>query len=208
MTFTVIDRKRWARREHFEHYLSAVPCQYSMTTDVDITGIRRSGRKLYPAMLHALATVINRHEEFRMAFDAAGRLGFYDMLHPCYTVFHGDMETFSCLWTPYAADYGTFLSSYLHDRDQWGDVTRFEARPDTPENVFSVSMIPWESFHAFHLHLPKAGDYFLPIFTLGKYHDDNGRCLLPLAVQVHHAVCDAFHVCRLLRELREIIDAL
>lgn len=208
MTFTPIDKSRWPRREHFEHFMFAVPCQYSMTTNVDITGIRRSGRKLYPAMLHALATIVNRHEEFRMAFDTRGRLGHYDRLHPSYTIFHSDTETFSTLWTIYDENYETFLRSYLADRETWGTSRRFEARPDTPENVFPVSMIPWENFQSFHLHLPKAGSYFFPIFTLGKYHDENGRCLLPLAVQVHHAVCDGFHVCRLLKELGEAIDAL
>lgn len=208
MPFTVIDRNRWPRREHFEHYLSAVPCQYSLTTEVDITALRRSGRKLYPAMLHALSTVINRHEEFRMAFDAEHRLGFYDCLHPCHTVFHRDTETFSSLWTEYHACYETFLNAYLNARERWGAVNRLEARPDTPANVFPVSMIPWEHFQGFHLHLPKADRYFFPVFTLGKYREEHGRYLLPLAVQVHHAVCDGFHVCRLLAELREILDAL
>lgn len=208
MTFTLIDTTRWPRREHFEHYLSVVPCQYSMTTEVDISRLRSSGRKIYPAMLHALSTVVNRHEEFRMAFDASNRPGFYDRLHPCYTVFHKDTETFSNLWTEFDENYETFLRSYLKVQSLWGNVKRFEARPHTPENVFPVSMIPWEHFQGFHLHLPKADRYFFPIFTLGKYREQNGQCLLPIAVQVHHAVCDGFHVCRLLQELREILDVL
>lgn len=30
--------------------------------------------------------------------------------------------------------------------------------------------------------------------------------MLPLAVQVHHSVCDGFHVARLINELQEISD--
>lgn len=206
--FTPVDRQRWPRREYFEHYLNAVPCQYGMTTTVDISGLRRSGRKTLPAMLHALATVINRHEEFRMAFDAEGRLGVYDRLEPAYTIFHDDTETFSTLWTVYHDDYEVFLQSYLNDRRRWGDVHRLEAKPGTPENVFPVSMMPWEHFQGFHLHLPRGDRYFFPIFTLGQYRQERGQVLLPLAVQVHHAVCDGFHLCRLLRELRELLDAL
>ena len=29
--------------------------------------------------------------------------------------------------------------------------------------------------------------------------------LLPLALQVHHAVCDGFHACRLVREAQELL---
>ena len=40
---------------------------------------------------------------------------------------------------------------------------------------------------------------------MGKYVEREGRILLPLALQVHHAVCDGFHACRLTREVRELI---
>ena len=46
----------------------------------------------------------------------------------------------------------------------------------------------------------------IPIFTLGKYYEEDGKILLPLAVQVHHAVCDGFHICRFVNELQELIN--
>ena len=33
---------------------------------------------------------------------------------------------------------------------------------------------------------------------MGKYYKENDKILLPLAIQVHHAVCDGFHICRFL----------
>lgn len=48
--------------------------------------------------------------------------------------------------------------------------------------------------------------YLRPIFTMGKYYEDDGRIILPLAVQVHHAVCDGYHLCRFLNELQEMIN--
>ena len=68
MTFQTIRKADWPRAEYFDHYFSAVPCTYSMTAKLDIRAWRKSGRKLYPAMLHAITTVVNRHEEFRTAF--------------------------------------------------------------------------------------------------------------------------------------------
>lgn len=57
-----------------------------------------------------------------------------------------------------------------------------------------MSMVPWASFEAFHLNLQKGYDYLPPIFTMGRFHEEGGKVLLPLAVQVHHAVCDGFHL--------------
>jgi chloramphenicol O-acetyltransferase type A len=49
-------------------------------------------------------------------------------------------------------------------------------------------------------------NFFAPMFTLGKYDKQGKKVLLPLAVQVHHAVCDGFHVARLINELQELSD--
>ena len=119
MTFQPIDLRTWARREYFEHYFSAVPCQYSMTVKLDITGLRQRGLPLYPTMLYALARSVNRHEEFRTAFDGQGQLGIYGRLEPSYTVFHKDSQTFSCLWTEYQEDYAAFCRAYQADLDAY-----------------------------------------------------------------------------------------
>ena len=66
-------------------------------------------------------------------------------------------------------------------------------------------MIPWESFESFHLHLQKGYNYLPPIFTMGRYSEENGGYGMPLAIQVHHAVCDGFHVCRFVGELRALL---
>lgn len=66
-------------------------------------------------------------------------------------------------------------------------------------------MIPWTTFEGFNLNLQKGYEYLLPIFTMGKYYEENNRYWLPLAVQVHHGVCDGFHVCRFINELQELL---
>lgn len=204
MSFTRIDRSAWPREEYFVHYMTEVPCSYSMTVSLDITAVKQAGCQLYPAILYGLSRVVNAHEEFRMALDAEGNPGIFDVVHPCYTIFHRDTETFSTIWTPYTEDYADFCTAYEQDQRNFGVVHRFEAKPHPPENTFSVSMLPWESFEGFHLHLPKGNGYLAPIFTLGRYQEEGGRYRIPLAAQVHHAVCDGFHLCRMLGELREL----
>lgn len=205
MNFTRIDIDTWNRREYFEHYFSSIPCTYSMTVKLDITPLIRAGRKLYPAMLYILASVVNRHDEFRTAFNDKGELGIYDSLLPCYTIFHKDSETFSNLWTEYSEDYDTFFAAFQQDMQQYKDVKGMLAKPELPPNNFPVSMIPWTSFEGFNLNLQKGYEYLLPIFTMGKYQKEADRILLPLAIQVHHAVCDGFHISRLIREAQDMI---
>lgn len=206
MTFTPIDRETWPRTEYFDHCFSQVPCTYGAVFQLDITRIRRQGQKLYPTMLYHIAGEVNRWEEFRTALNGAGQLGIYDRLHPCYTVFHPESETFSNLWTEYDPDYETFCAAYRRDMAQYSSHLGLEGKPGTPENTFPVSMLPWASFQGFNLNLQKGYDFLLPIFTMGKFQAENGRTLLPLAVQVHHGVCDGFHLCRFINGLQERLE--
>lgn len=206
MLFQRIDISTWKRKEYYEHYLSGVPCTYSVTVKLDITRLRAAGGKLYPTMLFCLSKIANRYEEFRMALNDCGELGFYDLINPCYTIFHKESETFSNIWTEYSGDYLTFCEKYEQDLAKYGMVDKMMAKPDLPENTFPVSMLPWLSFEGFNLNLQKGYAYLLPIFTIGKYHYERERCLLPLSVQVHHAVCDGFHVARFINELQELLN--
>lgn len=206
MKFTPIDKENWPRREYFAHYFQNLPCTYSMTAELDITALLAGGEKLYPAMLYLLSMIVNRHEEFRTALNSDGILGVFDSMNPSYTVFHSDTETFSTLWTQYDESWEVFKSRYEADIKSYGDVHKLIGKPDAPENCFPVSMIPWTSFTGFNLNLAKGFDYLLPIFTMGKYSERNGRTFLPLSVQVHHAVCDGFHLSRFLKEVQELIE--
>lgn len=205
MDFQYIDLAHWARREHYQHYFSQIPCTYSMTTKLDVAPILQTGHKLYPAMLYCIAKTVNMHAEFRMDLDIDGRLGYFDQMNPCYTIFHKDTETFSNLWTEYTDNYAVFYQRYQEDLERYGNVLSMQAKPNTPANTFPVSMVPWESFEGFNLNLQKGYRYLLPIFTMGKCVAVGEKCEMPLSIQVHHAVCDGFHVCRFLSDLRGAI---
>lgn len=205
MNFTIIDQDGWDRTEYFSHYFSEIPCTYSMNVKLDISNIKKDGRKLYPTMLYFITKLVNSHREFRMSLDSDGQLGYFDKMLPCYTIFHQETETFSNVWTEYNDDYNLFCQAYADDLATYGAVQSMMAKPNVPDNNFPVSMIPWTSFDGFNLNLQKGYCYLLPIFTMGKFYEENGKYLLPFALQVHHAVCDGFHVCRFVNELQEFL---
>lgn len=202
--FRYIDMENWDRREYYEHYMHAVRCSYSMTVNLDITELLAAIKgkvSLYPVMIYFLSVLVNRHEEFRYAVKA-GRVGVYDALHPSYTIFYKESETFSCIWTRFEEEFAAFYRAYLCDKEAYGQAAGLVPKPDCPENSFNISCIPWTSFGGFNLNVYDDGTYLAPIFTIGKYITQGGAVLLPLALQLHHAVCDGFHACRLINELQ------
>jgi chloramphenicol O-acetyltransferase type A len=69
-----------------------------------------------------------------------------------------------------------------------------------------VSSLPWASFTGFTLQIEGGLRHLAPIFTLGRYVEREGRTLLPLAIQIHHAAADGFHTSRLVNELQELLS--
>ncbi len=208
--FNKIDMQSWNRRESYNHYFDNVPCTYSMTVNLDVTGfleaVRHRGLKFFPVMLFAISQIVNAHKEFRMDLDEDGCVGYYDYSNPCYAVFHDETETITNVWTEYSVDLGVFVDSYNDDMSRYKNECR-SSKPLEGKNYFNVSCIPWTCFTGFNLNLQKGYEYLLPIFTIGKYFSDGEKVMLPLAIQVHHAVCDGFHVARFVNELQQYLNS-
>lgn len=204
MAFTPIHLETWGRREFYEHFIHEVRCTYSTTVHVDITNLK--GQRLYPAMLWLLTQTVNQMPEFRTALTDEG-LGVYDQMHPAYTVFNPESKTFSGIWTSFDPDYPAFLKAYEEDAAAFSSSVEYAPKPNRPPNSFDVSMVPWFTFTAFDINVFGEGKYLLPIFTMGKFFEEGGKRMLPLAIQVHHAVCDGYHVGRFVGMLQEKISS-
>ena len=208
--FHLINKETWKRRPYFEHYFNQIRCTYSITVNIDISQLilfkEKYHIKLYPLLIYATTKAVNNHEEFRTAINDKGELGVWEKLSPCYTIFHKENESFSNLWTEWNNDLKTFLFNYEQDIRLFGYNYNINAKPNTPANTFPLSSLPWTTFTGFNLNIFTDGSYLLPIFTYGKYFQQNNKCLIPLSIQVHHAVCDGFHVSRLINEIQQICN--
>ncbi len=198
----------WPRQEHFRHYMDNVRCTYSLTVQIDITKLRKALKahniKAYPAQIYMLASVVNRLCEFRMGVSDQGEAGYWDVLHPSYTVFNAEAKIFSSIWTTYAGEFSAFYPACLEDMARYSDATVFTPKQGEPKNIFTVSSVPWIDFTAFNLNVYSDGTYLAPIFTLGKYAEQEGKTLMPLAMQLHHGACDGYHAGQFVEAVRDM----
>ncbi|MEJ8323751.1 type A chloramphenicol O-acetyltransferase [Kosakonia sacchari] len=209
--YTIVDLSRWARKEHFEAFQTFAQCTFSQTVQLDITALLKHlkavGWKIYPTLIFLIAKIVNKHTEFRMAIKD-NELVIWNDIHPCYTIFHDETETCSSLWSHYDGNIHHFLDIYSEDVARYGNNLSYLPKEESRENVFFVSANPWVSFTGFNINIANMQNFFAPMFTIGKYYQQGEKVLLPLAVQVHHAVCDGFHVSRLINELQAMCDDL
>ena len=209
--YTSVDLSRWARREHFEIFQTFAQSTFNQTVQLDITAllkhIKEADWKFYPTMIFLISKIVNRHPEFRMAMKD-NELVVWDEVHPNYTIFHNETETFSSLWSHYDGNIHHFQKVYSEDMARYSNNTAYWPKEESRENIFFISGIPWVTFTSFNVNVANMKNFFAPMFTLGKYFEQDGKVLLPFAVQVHHSVCDGFHVARLVNELQELCDDL
>lgn len=212
MAFHLIDMKTWPRREHYRYYSEKIRTSYQLNVELDVTELvrlcRKTGRRFYPAMIYAIMGAVNGtwegSEAFRMALDPEGRLGYYDVCHPSYTIFHEDDKTFSDIWTAYDPDFERFYEAATADMDTYKNVKGIKAKPGRPDAYTPVSCVPWIHFSGIAHDTPGPGTMYFPVITFGRYDADGTKYLLPISLFVNHAVADGYHSSMLMREIQDL----
>lgn len=207
MAFHRINMETWPRREHYIYYSEKIKTSYQMNVDIDITELlwQCKERKLrfYPVMIYVIMRAVNRNEAFRMAVDEEGKLGYYDVCHPSYTIFHEDDKTFSDIWTAYNESFPDFYEAAVKDMEEYRDVKGIKAKPGRPDAFTPVSCVPWVSFTGISHDTPGPRKMYFPIITFGKYKKAEDRWLLPFSVFVNHAAADGYHTSKLIEEIEK-----
>ncbi|MFQ8705882.1 MAG: CatA-like O-acetyltransferase [Thomasclavelia sp.] len=48
--------------------------------------------------------------------------------------------------------------------------------------------------------------FLASVITWGKYEAENNKLILPLTMNIHHAVADGFHISRFFNEVQKLIN--
>lgn len=208
MTFNIIKLENWDRKEYFEHYFNQ-QTTYSITKEIDITlfkdMIKKKGYEIYPSLIYAIMEVVNKNKMFRTGINSENKLGYWDKLNPLYTVFNKQTEKFTNIWTESDNNFTSFYNNYKNDLLEYKDKEEMFPKKPIPENTIPISMIPWIDFSSFNLNIGNNSNFLLPIITIGKFYSENNKIYIPVALQLHHAVCDGYHASLFMNEFQDII---
>ena len=206
--FHIIDPSTWERKVYFDYYYSKIKSKYNLNANLDITHLlaaqKARGLRFFPMMLYVIMKAVNQNKEFRMAFDSEGRLGYWDEVVPCYTLFHPETNTFTDIWSEWHDDFDAFYRTVVEDMERYRHVTGIiKARPGQPPNYCPVSCLPWLSFTSFAQDTYAESQLLFPLIKFGKYFETDGHTQIPVSVFVSHAVADGYHTCKLINDMQE-----
>ena len=205
--FKKIDLNNWDRSQYFYYFTKMLPTGYCISVDIDITNtyakIKNNNKKFFPAYLYVASKVISEMKEFRIA-NLEGELGYYEVLHPSYAIFHKDDNTMSNMWTEYDENFDVFYNNYINDQNKYGDNHGPMAKTEIPpQNNFMIGMLPWIEFNSY-TPVPFAPmTTYSPILQGGKFFEKDDKKMMPFSITVHHAVADGYHVGLFLEKFQE-----
>ena len=210
MNYTTIDLNEWSRGKLFQFYIDNMRIVMSLTADINVTNLKayaeKTGIGFYPSMLWVVSKVINSHNEFKYSWDKDGNLIKWDYVSPSHTDFHSEDESFAKMVTEYSDDLFEFCNRVKADRSRHQNDRAI--LDDQPPNFFDVSCLPWVKYRHFDVHIFDEGKFLAPVVTWGKYEPENGRLIMPLTMNIHHAVADGFHLSRFFNEVQDLINSL
>ncbi len=194
-----LDLEGWARREHYELYRPYDNPYFNVTADVDVTALKRrcegqAGPSFFLSSLWLSTRAVNAVEPLRYRIRDLG-VWIHDHVHFGSTVLRPD-DTFAFAYFEDHEEFRTFLPAaegVVHR-------VRTERAPLDPgperDDLIHYSVVPWIAFTSVS-HARRWGtDDSVPKIVFGAYRESDGRWLMPVSVEVHHALVDGLHVGR------------
>jgi chloramphenicol O-acetyltransferase type A len=190
-----INTRNWSRKQIFEFFKDYEEPYYGITMDLDCTRAyafaRKRGISFFLYYLYLTLRAVNQTEAFKYRIEGDD-LYLYDVINGSATIDRDD-GTFGFSHIPYFEDLELFLEKATEEVIEVRTSHRL-IRSGIGENVIHFSALPWIRFT--HVSHPRRYDRrdSIPKITIGKYHSEGGRKMIPVSVHVNHAVVDGLHV--------------
>jgi chloramphenicol O-acetyltransferase type A len=190
-----INTRNWSRKQIFDFFKDYEEPYYGITMDLDCTRAyafaRKRGISFFLYYLYLTLRAVNQTEAFKYRIEGDD-LYLYDVINGSATIDRDD-GTFGFSHIPYFEDLELFLEKATEEVIEVRTSHRL-IRSGIGENVIHFSALPWIRFT--HVSHPRRYDRrdSIPKITIGKYHSEDGRKMIPVSVHVNHAVVDGLHV--------------
>ena len=210
-----IPLETWPRHAALKHFRAMVQPAFSVTVMVDVTGLRERaaarGATPWIAYHHAALEAANAIDGMRQTLVRGGEgVREFAAIHASTTVLRDD-GSFGFLTMPRDPSLEQFAARAKQHlprvRQARGDLFLADEPGEVPqESLVHMTALPWLAFTAF-THARGQGDD-RPKIAFGRFMPQGGRLMMPVAVDVHHALCDGVHVGRFFERFQAGLDAI
>ena len=199
-----IDTETWSRRHLFRLFKDYDNPSFNVCADVDATSLldftRSRKLSLFVAYHFLSAKTANELEPFRYRLRGE-RVLVHGRVDAGAVLLLPD-ESFTFVYFDFTEDFAAFHESAVAIVERArAEPPGLDARVDRDDLIYH-SVIPWVSFTSISHASDSRRRSGIPKISFGKYRDAGGRVLMPVSVEVHHALMDGLHVGRYFERLQ------
>ena len=208
MSYKQIDLLNWSRYKQYEFFSKYDNPFFNLCSTIDVTILLKQCNKhqesFSTAMLFASIDTANNIKEFKYRLKNKGVVE-YKTIYAGSTILNDD-ETFSFCYFDYFSEFSKFkrASKKAIQLHKTGSL-EFDGR-NTDLDIIHYSVIPWISFSSFSHPRNYNTNDSIPKIVFGRYYEKEGRTLMPISIEVHHALMDGFHLGKYLDALQDKIN--
>ena len=196
------------RLKHFEFFNSMNHPHFNITASVCVDSLVQEckTKKLstHLAIVYIISRVANEIPQFRWRIRG-DEIVEHDSVHPSFTVPTTVADVFSFCTVEYDVESTAFLKRADQVRKQMERTPNFEDEVGRDDYLF-LSSFPWVAFTGYQHAMQYHPHDSVPRISWGKIHKVDGRMMMPLSVQVHHAIVDGSHVGAYFEQIEELAN--
>ncbi len=142
--------------------------------------------------LYACMKAINEVESFKYRIEGGDKVAIYNVINASATIARKD-NTFGFSYIHYSEDFEVFYNNFSKEKERIVNSTELFPPVYSP-NCIHCSAIPWVSFSSHKEPFSGDKDASVPQLAFGKIKEENNKMLMPVAVNVNHALVDGYDV--------------
>jgi chloramphenicol O-acetyltransferase type A len=205
MNFKYFDVANWGRKRAFEFYKKFDDPYFNLTANVEVSHLinqtKSQDQSFFLSTLHIALECVNQIDNFKMRIEGE-KLRIYKVIHGGSTLFYDD-ESFGFGYYDYFENRSQFIKSASQIIEKCNAEKSFDPSA-TREDLIYFSSLPWCSFTSFKHAQDKSINSSIPRITFGKYFKSGNQTMLPINIEVHHALMDGYHLGLFFAKFQEI----
>ncbi len=202
-----LDIDSWNRKLHFEHFRTLEDPTFGIVADVEVSKCYKSAKEnkqsFFVSYLHACMKAINEIESFKYRIEG-DKVAIYDVINTSPTIARED-NTFGFSYVEFSEDYKEFENNFLKEKERITN-SKDLFPPKYSLGCVHCSAIPWVSFSSHKEPFSGNKDSSVPQLAFGKIKEENNKMLMPIAVNVNHALVDGYDVGQFFEKFQAHLD--
>lgn len=192
----VIEINSWKRKSYYQFFSSFDEPFFGITAQVNCTtgykNAKKRGTSFFIYYLYKSLLAVNAIEELRTRI-VDEKIILYDKVHASSTIGRSD-NSFGYSFIEFEREYSDFEKNAKAEIEFVRNVQGLNLNENTGRiDTIHYSAIPWIKFNGLtHARNFKFNDS-IPKLTFGKVTENKGEKIMPVSINLHHGLADAYH---------------